>query len=1074
MRIKRFLLIVLSLLATCVLCVACGETDKPSSPSKPTAVAADRNIALDLYGVSSATVNIGEHINENGLTVTYGVTVGDDTIVTASEITDRKFTVTALKTGTTKITLNAFVGENKGVSVEFDVAVTDTAPEPPELTQEKYSYDKAVGLDFELPVKLNGAEISMLKIDGTRLVEDLWSYSETTECVSINEEYMLSLALGDYAAELITTGGTAEFTLAVVNTVETSFDKVTSRSAELGKAHGVTFSADFGEATVKSITYGDYTLSSDDYTATATSLTVNESFYKRTFGEGKYTLTLSNNDIYEFYIETNNLAYTDYDVTTLHSDLQSNTGLNPYYQDSTRVEIIEAPDDCGMSGKVLKFTPHTEDVPLSVHGIYTFEETGGTGTWHKLAFKSGKNYIVSFDYYPVDTTDGEDVRFRTYAGNLMGPKLDMTPGELKHYSYSFTYRPEYAAFMVYGKLLNGGYILFDNYRITETDELLAAELESSDENGLVVSVTANGYLVSDVLIDGASVPYNYEEGKVTVAAEVVDQLELGRHTVSILTSVSCAEVVFDHADKSKIAILTETERAFKFGASEIKLAGQFDDGVTVTGLSRRGDSPFDSAKTESKPMNIEYVSLGADGLTIMKGLLDQVYGTCEYELEVSTGDTLSFSLTSNTLFYTDFDETDLWGEGIVDLYGVLREPNAVPLVSFESGVEGLEGRALKYSAPEVNNDWFIRILTFQNREAGAPWWFCPMTFEDEKFYEFSFKYKAEFETQPAHGFYYSTQPNDGEIALADQTEGVHTFSQVFKGKDIALFLIGYWGFDVTGATLYVDEFRIAETDAPAVVASLDEKSKTFVRGIDSLKLAGTFRGGVTVTELKRRGYGHFDKAFVTAQPMNVDYITVDNDGLTLSKALLDQVYGTCDYTAMFSNGSVIKFSLTSNALYYSDFDETDLWAHVVPDYGRLSELDAESMVAVEKVDGFTGNVLKYSPVASTWLIRIFTFQKGEPGGSWWHPLAIDDAKSYTVSFDYMIEYDSTPAKGFYYTTQMANGETVIADQTPGKHTFSVTLSGADIAVFALGYWFGDVADVVMYLDNFCIEEVVTA
>jgi hypothetical protein len=252
------------------------------------------------------------------------------------------------------------------------------------------------------------------------------------------------------------------------------------------------------------------------------------------------------------------------------------------------------------------------------------------------------------------------------------------------------------------------------------------------------------------------------------------------------------------------------------------------------------------------------------------------------------------------------------------------------------------------------------------------------------------------------------------------------------------------------------------------VAQLAEKAKTFERGITSLTLAGTF-DGVTVTSLTRQGTNTLDTAYAAPQAMSASYITVNAGNLAIGKALLDQVYGTCTYTVTFSNETAETFALTSNALFYTDFDETDIWDKRAGVTTSICEDTVWSYAS--GVEGFTGSALKYSPADATirpggWLIRVFTF--GKNGSYGWVPLPCGDDEYITVSFDYMIEKESEPSHGYYYTTAAASGEVVIADQTAGIHHFEVTLKGSDFALFALGCWAGEAAGSVMYIDNFCI------
>lgn len=950
---------------------------------------------------------------------------------------------------------------------------TEPQPEAPTLEKSEYSYDRAVGGKFELPVELNGGILYLVKNEGENIRSDYYSYNGDSGCVELDEEYMLGLEKRDYSVQIITTGGSAEFTLFVVNSINTSFDEMTDKSVALGKADGVFFSVNFNGTTVKAITYGDYTLTADEYEASEDGVTVKEDFYAKTYRDDErvYTLTLSNNESYEFSITTNVIFFSDYDLTTIHDELINNVGWNSLYQDSTRVELIEAPEGSGFFGRVLKYEPHTEDVLYNTHGIYTLEQVGSDSTWRKVSYVAGKTYIVSFDYMTVGTTAEEDFRYRSYNGLLMGEKIDTgRPGEKLHYSYSFVYDDDYIALFLYGKFINGGYILIDNYSFVESDTALPQIVaETYTYSGdYTAAVTENGYIVKGVLIDGAPVEYTYENGTLTIVESVMAALTTGEHELALVTGAGNAETLFTCEDPSLNAILTETSKSFENGAESLKLAGEFVDGITVTALTRQGTSLFDSAYYEPKSMSADYITVEEDGIVISKALLDQVYATCTYKVTFSNGVNATFTLTSDMLFYSNYDETELWHDGIVPNYAYHREWPAEGMVALVSDVEGFDGKVLRYT-PSGDN-WFIRIITMNNAIYTSYDW-TPLTVDEDEYYEFFFDYEIIAPSAPTYGFYYTTKVSEGET-LMDNTAGKKHFSIKMKGSDFSVFAVGYWPGDVQGCVMYIDNYGVRRTEAPSVdttvTAVLTDTAKEFANGTESLKLAGEFDDGVTVTSLTRQGTSPFDNAYSTPKAMSLDYVTVTSDGIVLSKGLLDQVYATCTYYITFSNGAEYTFTLTSDMLFYSNYDETELWHNgIVPDYAYQRENDATNLVGIAaSAEGFDGKVLKYSPDGASWYVRIITLQKAPLSDPWWTPVEVEDDEYYEIFFDYEIISPTPPVQwGFLYVINYQSGEQHM-DNSAGKHHFSIKVKGSDFICFGIGYFCGDVDGATMYIDNF--------
>lgn len=490
----KFIIICLSLCALTLALTSCTKIKVKDG--------AVTDIVIDIYRADRHTINVSDYFDENGVEkVTYSISSKNENVVKTALSEDGNFELEAVGEGKTEVELCALASDRAQKKVKLSVTVESSSPDAPVIEKEEYLYDRALGGTFELPIKIGGGKMSLVKVDGMNIRSANYRYNSDSACVEISEEYLFSLEAGDHSVQIITTGGSAKFVLNVSNTVTTAFDETTEKSGFVGRDDAVFFKVDFNGTSVKSIKYGDHELTNDDYSVEKDGISIKSSFFSRTYREDSrvYSLTLSNNERYEFSITTNVLFYSDYDLTTIHDELQSNIGHNSLYQDSTRVTIIDAPEGSGFSGKVLKFVPHTEDVALSVHGIYTFDHEGGTSTWRKMNFVVGKTYVVSFDYMTIDTKAGEDFRFRTYNNSLMGDKINTgKPGKLQHFSYSFTYKSSMQAFMVYGMFKNGGYLLVDNFSFVELDNSSSAtsspacptggtavELEMTDDGKLV-------------------------------------------------------------------------------------------------------------------------------------------------------------------------------------------------------------------------------------------------------------------------------------------------------------------------------------------------------------------------------------------------------------------------------------------------------------------------------------------------------------------------------------------------------------------------------------------------------------
>ena len=798
-----------------------GDSTAPQAPVLPLEKAGCvKEFTLDVYTQESATVNPQDYVDANGLTdLTYSLTVANDTLVSVTE-ENGSFVILPVAEGNTGATLKTVKANEVLLEIALNISVISTAPGAPTVSQSTFTYDKAAGGKFEIPVEMNGGVASILRINDERVRDSLWAYNAESGCIEVDESAVMALALGEYTAIITTTGGSVEFTVNVINSITTSFDEVTAKDVAFGKDEYAAFNITLNEATVQKVTFGEIELKADeDYAVVENQLRILSSFFKKTSAgdEREYTVYLSNNDSYSFTVNVvNHLFYTDYDVTTVHNDLQSTTGQNPVYQDSTRVEIVNAPENSGLSGRVLKFTPHTEDVPLDVHGIYTLQSDGGSSTWLKLRFKPGASYVVSFDYMTEGTTAGENFGFRSWTNGLKCAVDTANPGTLQHFSYTFKWEDSQCGTFVYGKFINGGCIYIDNYSIIEISES-EVSMNPGDyksEDTYIVPLSLAGYAVREVLIDNISVDYQIIDGNLVIEGEIIKALPYNVYTLTVVTDLFKLESKFNHKDPTQKAELYEKAKTFVHGTQSIKLSGLFTNGVTVTSAFRQGANNLDWINGTWQAISVDYFEVAEDGLIVKKGLLDQSYLTCTYSVYLSNNVEIAFTLTSNALWFCNFDETYTW-------HGSLAEdPGVFEVVS---GIDGMTGNVLKIETKNwsVNAPWtwYTRVFCFQKTGfVGGTWNDWPM--QDDKSYEISFDMKvimngADHNPAVGLGYYYTIGTNGEQDITTDYTdEKVHRITVTIKGSDFGYFAIGLDPrHGDLQSILYLDNFQVKEVIA---------------------------------------------------------------------------------------------------------------------------------------------------------------------------------------------------------------------------------------------------------------------
>lgn len=391
-----------------------------------------------------------------------------------------------------------------------------------QFSQESYHYDKAVGKDMELPLTIKNCNLYYVEVDNERVVD--YRYDSTRSVLVLSEAYCVTLEVGTHELRVITDGGksvVAKCSLIVENSINTSFDEQTIKHYSHGVTNGIKFDVDFEGTKVDSIKYGDYTLTSADYSVGSDYIFINSSFITRFPKSVELSLKLSNNDIYKFEITNDVIFASDYDLVTTHSDTQSDVGLNPLYQYASNVSIVEAPNGSEMDGKVLKITPNTVDVTYDCNGYYTLRTPKYDATWYAPGFVEGKMYSVSFDYYTENTSVGVFALQGfggTYNSNLLlGSEND---GIVHHFSDVISYDEMGLGIKLYALFKDGnatlpgenGIVYVDNFRVIEIDGVptFGTPENYASEGDLTVTFDSFGYTF-DITIDGTKVEnYTYD------------------------------------------------------------------------------------------------------------------------------------------------------------------------------------------------------------------------------------------------------------------------------------------------------------------------------------------------------------------------------------------------------------------------------------------------------------------------------------------------------------------------------------------------------------------------------------
>lgn len=878
-------------------------------------------------------------------------------------------------------------------NVTFTAIWKSDYPGTPAFSDSSYYYDRLGGGKLELPFDLDGAKIYYVYIDGVTLDGNVWSYNADNACLEINEYTMIRLADGEHTLKTVTDAGDAipaSCKVITDNSVVTAFNSSAVSTFKYGKDEGINLNFNFNGTTVKQLRQGNRIISSDYYSVSGSKLFISSEWLKRYYKTTEYEVVLSNNDVYSFSVATNVIFYTDYDVTTIHDTTNSNVGANSLYQYYSAVSITDAPTSLGGSGKCLRIKPNTVDVALDCNGYLTLKSPSCTYTWYNAGFDSGKTYRVSFDYATENTTTGE-LLYRNESGSWGQDLLiGATNDNIKHHFEA----------IVNGETIGKG--LF---------------LRAFFKGGSAGYVYVDNFLISEVETSG---------------------------TVNVVTKN--AEVVY--------------------GNSDLTIMGDFND-VEIISIKRQGtnfwdntydnDNGSDNFAVTNGYMSLDYVKeFTCSKIVFNKAFVDQIYGTETFIITFSNGQTGTFTVTSNTMFYTNYDETYINEE----TEGNIRSCQDTAMRSI---VDYNGGKALKYTPGKAvqsyanmwangdNND--CKIMTFSNNAVNHWWWEFDFNTSSIIFVMFDYETTSgDFVFQ-----YWDASGGRNSVALSS---GKGSFYKEIP-SDTQAFAIGYAGTTKPADSVYmiIDNYGFGMCESSI---KIDKATIETTFGQTELTVNGEF-SGVTVTAIKRQGTNFWDNTFYTGAEL--DNYSVSNGYMSLShikeytdskivfdESFVSQLYGTEIITLTFSNGESSNFKVSSNTLFYTNYDETYINQE---NDGNVEFCQDTAMRSMVDYNG--GKALKYTPGnavqghANNWAngagndCRIMTFSNYTVN-HWWWEFEIGTDGTLFVRFDY-----ETTAEGFMFQYWNASGERQDFALNSGKGTLYKEIAINDLQAFAIGY-----------------------
>lgn len=762
---------------------------------------------------------------------------------------------------------------------------------------------------------------------------------------------------------------------------------------------------------------------------------LNKEFCDLFWGSTEFQIEFSNGIVRNFILNSPEVIFfSNYDDTTIRGELNGSFKDSPLESGmwgGAQINVESRNDGMGKAWFIRKTTGAADACAYSIRfHAHPWE-------WYNLPGVANKSYRVTFEYQ-ISNLDQNSVYFYIMVGPdeninniVLGEydSLDYVPGD--HYykvrynliadgqvhqfdSGYFVVNPSFRMMKIQLPFFDAAenkFIMFDNYRVTAQDLIVnplsaIGNYQLYQSEPLVINEVGT---ISGILIDNVPIAYTTENGQIILNSDELNLLSIGAHNIVVNSSVANFKGSINVVD-NRISTLSENYKYFVHGIDTLKISGEFSDTLVVTSITRKGTNFWDTSKDVPVEMDTSYIEVQNDGLLLKQGLLYQAYDRTTYVVSFDNGKSVEFVLENNALQFTNYDETDVHAE----LFGNSATCQDSDMWSI---IDVAGNRKIKYQ-PENATLWHSTqaingngkdnfIYTFENRHVNNyNWW--DHFFNGNETLIIYFDYEI---------FVPDGKTSHYLFTWIDMDQNHHTINLNGSGQfylEIPANNLRAWGMNcpaaspdlITGSYMLLDNYGFALKTNDNY---LTEFKKNVVHQGTTVKLAGVFDSSLTITSLKRGANNFWDNGKFNAVEIATDLIELNIDGITISQALINMIYGTQTFWVTLSNNDVIRFQLVSNVIHATNYDEVSVHEAAT---GNIRSCQDTSMWSVIDIAG--NHKLKYQPENATLGHStqanngnggdngILTFSNTTNNNHWWWEYAFPTTGTIFVYFDYEV------------------------------------------------------------------------
>ncbi len=954
----------------------------------------------------------------------------------------------------------------------------------------------------------NAADLAYtVQIDGKEITAN---YDEQNKKLIVSAEVMEKLSAGVHTLAIVTAIGNIEASFRVVdNRVATLIDtkanyvaskqqtvklygnfteglKVTSLKV-LDKAYdnGYAGGWDFYHANTKA-EYATYAtlvggLNGQGY------LEISGELIDKLWGETLFVAEISNGSSLEFSVNNEELLYSsDYDALKMYGILNGNNNNGSPLSSGawSTSQTVKAREDGKGNAMFVTSTNSSAD-----NTIMTIRMNKHPWEWYTVQGAEGNMYRVTFEYQ-IKNLEANSVSFffilplgLDVPNNFFGQysEVEQLSDQQRVYYYLnndgqvhtfdsgwFTYNPIVTNFKI--ALPNftedaQAYFMLDEVKIMEAKGLLNNFTEYQKGQQAEVEFNLNGQTLTSLTVNGQQFAYEQDGDKVVLSKEALNALEAGNNVIKIETNFAVYVTNFAVTD-NRVAELAQTNMDVIYGVGGYKLVGEFDTSLKVVAITRTGDDPVWDKATALKT---EYITVQEDGLLLSQTLTDMAYRTAKFVVEFDNGKVVEFVLNNNVWYYSNYDEANVFiniaGNSVFCQDRSLYERTEVDGNGMLKYIPS--NATLGHSVAAINGGGVDNmVFTMGNSNKTTNIWYTS-AFNTMETLFISFDY--EVVTGDKQSYYsFNWWPIGGE-RQSEVLTGKGTYYKVLPMSEISIWAINCPAPNpeaVADTYMLIDNFAVGKlTDN-----YLTEYSANVAYGGEQVTLKGSFDQTLTATSLKRYGTNFWDNSKIDAVEIGTSYVTLSESGLIISKELASKVYGTEVFWLTLSNGDVVRFTLISNLLFYTDMDSFSI--HEASE-GNIRSCQDTAMREVINVDGDTK--IKYTPskavlghaVNGNADNGIFTFSNTTLNNHWWWEFGLDADKTLIVFFDYEVVVAEGATSYFQFVAHKDAGNQTV--NLTGSGSFYIELDPSEVKAWRINCPGGSaeaIANSYMIIDNF--------